>query len=303
MMGTTRAREEINNKGPDTGVAGHSYRDFVPFETPTNENKVLLAGGVVAVAEDRSRAFTVAQEFAEFPVGQTYVASGNENEKNMYMQKMSPLSSPEGFEIVTPLEKEGQGHKPGKKIIVERISGASPAGCSTHGGGGGGDISHPGTLRQNKETAQGTEERVLPPLSTEAATARFVTSKQHEAATSRQRPPPPPTSHRDMEKLRVSAPAPAASSDSRVSQQENKHPDALLGDQTCIVVQKGSNVLGASSGDTGASEEKTKAREQAKRLALEVARLRSTLRVTTSELNTERSTRVRLEVRTHPCII
>ncbi|CAN0291904.1 unnamed protein product, partial [Ectocarpus sp. 12 AP-2014] len=46
--------------------------------------------------------------------------------------------------------------------------------------------------------------------------------------------------------------------------------------------------------ETGASEHQ-KTRDQAKRLALEVARLRSSLRATTSELNTERSTRVRLE--------
>lgn len=77
--------------------------------------------------------------------------------------------------------------------------------------------------------------------------------------------------------------------------------EEALHDQTSVVVRKGQGGLSGDSAEaTAASEQQTKAREQAKRLALEVARLRSSLRATTSELNTERSARVRVEVRTNP---
>lgn len=84
--------------------------------------------------------------------------------------------------------------------------------------------------------------------------------------------------------------------------EEAEGTDGLFHDQTNVVVPKGRGGLsgGSVEATTAASEQQTKARDQAKRLALEVARLRSSLRATTSELNTERSARVRVEVRTNP---
>lgn len=82
--------------------------------------------------------------------------------------------------------------------------------------------------------------------------------------------------------------------------EEAESTEGLPRDQMSAVALNGRG--GPSGGgveaSTAALELQTKARDQAKRLALEVARLRSSLRATTSELNTERSTRVRVEVRT-----
>ena len=75
--------------------------------------------------------------------------------------------------------------------------------------------------------------------------------------------------------------------------------EGLPHDRMSAVELKGRGGLSwGGAEETAASEQRTKARDQAKRLALEVARLRSSLRATTSELNTERSTRVRVEVGT-----
>eukprot|EP00752_Nemacystus_decipiens_P006460 g5818.t1 len=80
------------------------------------------------------------------------------------------------------------------------------------------------------------------------------------------------------------------------SKGEVESKEGLPHDQTSVAAPKNQGGLsGCGVEATAASEQQTKARDQAKRLALEVARLRSSLRATTSELNTERSARVRIE--------
>lgn len=83
------------------------------------------------------------------------------------------------------------------------------------------------------------------------------------------------------------------------SKEEAEGTEGLPHGQMSVVALKGRGGLpGGNVEATATSEQHTKqARDQAKRLALEVARLRSSLRTTTSELNTERSTRVRIEVK------
>lgn len=279
MTSTAHAsREYAGNKKPNVGAtAGQNHRESTPFETHTDKRKPVLptTHGVVALAKGSSpRASTASQDFTEDPVGLKYITGGGED--NICKQELSPLSSLEGLEIVTTaLEREGGGYGTSKKTNVEGISGALPCGGSTHGEGGSGNTSHPGTFPRRRKTASGIEDEASQLLSTDEAVAPLVIRKRHDPATRRQQPNRPPLP------------------------EEDKYTDALHGDQACMVAQKGGGVIGRSSDDTGAPEEHTKARDQAKRLALEVARLRSALRVTTSELNTERSTRVRIEVRIH----
>lgn len=80
--------------------------------------------------------------------------------------------------------------------------------------------------------------------------------------------------------------------------------EGLPPDQASVVAMKGRSGLAEGGVEVkSATEQHQRARDQAKRLALEVARLRSSLRATTSELNAERSVRVRIEVRIDPPII
>ncbi len=78
-------------------------------------------------------------------------------------------------------------------------------------------------------------------------------------------------------------------------QPTRKPSNPSKGSTLLVKEQEDSKILPVPEEQT--SEVVRKAREQAKRLTLEVARLRSSLRACTSELNLERSNRVRIEVR------
>lgn len=101
----------------------------------------------------------------------------------------------------------------------------------------------------------------------------------------------------DTDKATPLAKAVVRRQDMKQAKKEAQSIEGSAHDRTSVVVLKGrtSGLSGGGCEATAASEQQ-KARDQAKRLALEVGRLRSTLRATTSELNTERSTRVRIEV-------
>lgn len=81
-------------------------------------------------------------------------------------------------------------------------------------------------------------------------------------------------------------------------QPDRKPPDPSKESTLLAKEHEDSKILPVPEEQTG--EVVRKAREQAKRLTLEVARLRSSLRACTSELNLERSNRVRLEARAIP---
>jgi len=96
--------------------------------------------------------------------------------------------------------------------------------------------------------------------------------------------------HEDMRQQLTRKP-----SEEDLKQRPNPDPSDPSKESTSLVrEQEASKILLVPARQT--SEVAHKAREQAKRLTLEVARLRSSLRACTSELNLERSNRVRLEV-------
>eukprot|EP00903_Cladosiphon_okamuranus_P008779 g8410.t1 len=105
-----------------------------------------------------------------------------------------------------------------------------------------------------------------------------------------------PQNTQDPDKATPLATAVVRHQDTKQAEEEAQRKEGLAHDRMGVVALQGrGGISGGGSEGTTAPAEQQKARDQAKRLTLEVARLRSTLRATTSELNSERFTRVRIE--------
>lgn len=203
------------------------------------------------------------------------------DENDVFWQNLSPLSSPEG--LATPMrERDKEG---GRQVIDAEVTGSDPA---FHGDPRDGSRALPTDRRQYGNVGDGTV--LLPRGETAPEVSTRHDAKAPFELAERRQP--------RLEVVGLSSPdtAPAAAT-------ETAYP--LVGGQAegvgeVLDRQVGRDRIKQGSGegkDDDPAAEQKRARHQAKRLALEVARLRAALRRTASDLKTERMTRERLKVR------
>lgn len=207
------------------------------------------------------------------------------DKSDTFRQEPSPLSSPEG--LVAPLMwEEEKGVELGETIDVDVGEQGARGSGSDYGSGG--DTSCPRTPEDVRgDTSGAGDDDPAPQLLHAGEAIPLATDERRpEAATCQQ----PEDRVHSTSGMKTSS-APAATTDNV----EAAGPKVTSNEQNIVIARSGNYSL--ERGDETGPSEHQKTRDQAKRLALEVARLRSSLRATTSELNTERSTRVRLEVR------
>ncbi|CAM9878450.1 unnamed protein product [Ectocarpus sp. 8 AP-2014] len=320
------SRETSDDEGPQADVNGRKHRNTIPQDTPIDRERGSMARECVEIPsgtkdtapamdkvqnnstqrrESKTRSESdsggalegqrqceegtqkhVEEKTPSPREGVTSHSSPRANDalrdaSDMVRQEPSPLSSPEGL-VAPPMWEEDKGVELGETIDVDGARGARGSGSNY---GGGGDTSCPRTPGDIRADASGAgDDDPAPQLLHAGEAAPLATSKRPEAATCQQ----PEDRIHSTSGMKTSS-APAATADNV----EAAGTHVTSNEQDILTARSGNYSLERGD-ETGASEHQ-KTRDQAKRLALEVARLRSSLRATTSELNTERSTRVRLE--------
>lgn len=203
-------------------------------------------------------------------------------ESDVLWENLSPLSSPEG--LTTPMrERDEEG---GQQMIDAEEAGSDPA---VHGDGRGGWR----VLPTDRSEYGGVGDGAAPlPRSEETPEE----SRRHHEKASHQ------LSERGQPRLDsggLSSPdtAPVAEIETAYPS-VGGHPESVRGGVVGPQISQDRNEMGVGEGkDDDLAAEQNKTRHQAKRLALEVARLRAALRRTASDLTAEQTTRKRLEVR------
>lgn len=205
-------------------------------------------------------------------------------ENDVFWQNLSPLSSPEG--LTTPMrerDKESERH-----MVDAEKAGSDPA---VLGDGWSGSRALPTGRREHGEVSDGA----VPPPRSEEMPEGSINSRHHAKAFHQLSERIQPRD--DISGLSSPDTAPAAAIETAypsVGEQAKSARERVAGRP----VSKDQNKPGGSEGEGDDPEaEQKKARHQAKRLALEVARLRAALRRTASDLKAERTTRARVEVR------
>ncbi|CAB1111366.1 unnamed protein product [Ectocarpus sp. CCAP 1310/34] len=320
------SRETSDDEGPRADVNGRKHRNTIPQDTPIDQEKGSMARECVEIpsgSKDTAPAMDKVQnksmqrgesktrsesDFGGALEGQRQREEGTQKhveEKtpspregvtshssprandalrdagDMFRHEPSPLSSPEGL-VAPRMWEEIKGVELGETIDVD---GAHEARGSGSNYGGGGDTSCPRTPGDVRGDASGAgDDDPAPQLLNAGEAAPLATGKRPEAATRQQ----PEDRMHSTSGMKTSS-APAATTDDV----EAAGTNVTSNEQHILTARSGNYSL--EQGDETRASEHQNTRDQAKRLALEVARLRSSLRATTSELNTERSTRVRLE--------
>lgn len=161
------------------------------------------------------------------------------------------------------------------------------------GAAGDGDMSGPGHRENTSDGVMTAQVRGLDdndgaaaPLA-ESGAAAVGRGERHSANSLS--PPGQQNKHFDVEKTATAPPVVTVG-----GRTPEKYYPVVVAKCTVGGRRKGGGAL-PSAGETGETQQ-VKSRDQAKRLALEVARLRSALRGTTSDLEADRATRARLEV-------
>lgn len=324
------SRETSDDEGPQADVNGRKHRNTIPQDTPIDQERGSMARECVEISsgskdtapamdkvqnnstqkrESKTRSESdsggalegqrqreegtqkhVEEKTPSPREGVTSHSSPRANDalrdaSDMFRQEPSPLSSPEGL-VAPPMWEEDKGVELGETIDVDGAHGARGSGSKY--GGGGGDTScrrTPGDVRGDASGA-GDDDPAPQLLHAGEAVPLATSGKRPEVATCQQ-----PEDRMHYTSGMKTSSAPTATTDNVEAAGTN-----VTSNEQDILTARSRNYSLERGDETGASEHQ-KTRDQAKRLALEVARLRSSLRATTSELNTERSTRVRLEVR------
>lgn len=194
------------------------------------------------------------------------------DESGIRRQELSPLSLPQGLGTCS-LRTQREEHGGLDRKNMDGKESAQHGGGLVHGSGGG--MSPTAYTKTRRGAASSVGGDASPPRSTgEAsplATDERVNRQQHN---------------------------PKQSSENASSRPRDGGKSEVIETKLTKQVEmeaRNSNELPEQGGEAGAPERQPN--KQAKRLALEVARLRSSLRATTSELETEQKSRLRLEVR------
>lgn len=196
----------------------------------------------------------------------------SDDDSDICRQEPSPLSLPEGIGASSPRTPMRGKNGLDRNTSAGKESGER-AGGSARGGDGG--MSTSTRAKTNTGTALGFSGGPSPPGSKDGVPPLAADECLHG---------PTPNQKRSLE---------TASLD-RTKSRDTGRNSAMKVDMEA----HNSNELSGQSGEAEASrQQQAKHTNQAKRLALEVARLRSSLRATSSELDAERSNRLRLEVR------
>lgn len=207
-------------------------------------------------------------------------------ESDVFWQKLSPLSSPEG--LATPMRTR---NKEGGRQKIDAEEGGSDS--NIHGDGRDDSRALPANRKTNGDLGDSTS---LPRPRNEAMQEE---TSRHHVEHSRHLSERQPLG--DTGDLSSPDTAPAAAIETAYPLIDGQAEDVggVLGRQMSTNT-KGQGV-GEGEGNDPVAEQK-RARHQAKRLALEVAQIRAALRRTASDLKTERMTRERLEVRLSACL-
>ncbi|CAM9971170.1 unnamed protein product [Ectocarpus fasciculatus] len=321
------SRKKSDDEGPQADVNRQKHRDTIPQETLIHQERGGMARECIDITSDskdtapamdkvhnnntqRRESNTRSESHSGDTLeGQRQREEGSQNDaeektpsprdgvashssprandalrdtSDVFRQEPSPLSSPEGL-VAPPMWEEDKGVELGETVNADRAHGEGGSG-SDHGGAG--DTSCPRTPEDVRGDASGADDDdPLPHLLHVGEATPLATDKRPEAATCQQSE----DGMHSTSGMKIAS-VPAATISDKVEAAGTK---VTSSEQNMLIARSGNYSL-EQGDETGASEHQ-KTRDQAKRLALEVARLRSSLRATTSELNTERSTRVRLE--------
>ncbi|CAM9360362.1 unnamed protein product, partial [Ectocarpus sp. 4 AP-2014] len=294
------SRETSDDEGPQADVNGRKHRNTIPQDTPIDQERGSMARECVEISSGSKNTAPAMDKVQNNSTQRKESKTRSESDSGGALegQRQREEGTQKHVEEKTPSPREGATSHSSPRandalrdandmfrqesIDVDGAHGARGSGSNYEGGG---DTSCPRTPGDVRGDASGAgDDNPAPQLLRAGEAAPLATGKRPEAATCQQ---PEDRMHSTSSMETSSAPA------ATTYNVEAAGTKVTSNEQDILTARSGNYSLERGD-ETGASEHQ-KTRDQAKRLALEVARLRSSLRATTSELNTERSSRVRLE--------